>query len=794
MPTTWIKTGSGWTQIKSLFVKTSSAWSDMSNVWIKTGSTLWSKVFTKTSVPEIANQVEITIANTSTETKRLTGRLYRWTDSTSISYRFRSSTNNISYSNITGASGTSTNPSVGSSNTNDQYVLTQSDVVANTTNYFQYVSRAVNSTFGTEAESVSFEVSFEMPRNLTLSSSKTSTSITVSWTNDTHSARYEYQTKLTSSSTWGTSVFIAPGSTTTSFTISSLSNSTSYDFRVRGRTSTTNANGYFGNWSELSVTTNAPAAPDAPTGVTTDTPDKDSFFLSWSTATTGDAATAFDFGASTSSTSAPATQVTSGTATTSGQWRTINIADRAENYELISGLSPGTDYYGWVRSRNSGGVSAWVASPKATTASLKPPKPVTNLTHVSADRTSSSLKFSWTIPTSDSTNDPATTFIHHISSTNSEPTIANYNGFIFNGTDTSVTRTGLDGSTLYYFWIRAQNDDGTSSAQTSSGTTLAVSNPPLPPTASLGSQSPSGMNLSWTAGGGGAATKYEIAFSTGTTAPTLTSVSDFINRWYDVGTATSFRAVGLAASTTYYAWVRATNADGTSANSNRPSLATRAAPTVSLPSWSSSNFQRTSYSQQTIGRAKSSATVRRVFVNNSGTNTDNPGNIPTEYSTTANTGVTIASVGTDYNGSRTVSGIGSNSNGSYIEFTGSSVSTESFTSDTDGTVTGNTRFRYGWNNGSISFSGTGTFATVEPAGFDYEIYSAATGGTLLDEGAFLYSTTTRSPQVNSTNYIYTYLSGREDLGNSANTRHTRIRTLGLDYDGKIWPSSWSNRV
>jgi len=250
MPKTWVKTGSSaWTQIKSTFIKTSGSWSDMGSAWVKTASSVWTKVFDKPFVPTIAQQVEITMANTATQTKKLTGKLYRWTDSTSIAYRFRKSINNTSYSNITGASGTSTNPAVGSSNILDTYTLTQSDVTANTTNYFQYVSSASNSTYGTTAESVSYEVSFEMPRDLSLTSTKTSTSITVSWTNDTHSARYEYQTKLNSSATWGSSVFLAPGSSTTSFTVSSLTNSTAYDFRVRGRTSTTNTYGYFGNWT-----------------------------------------------------------------------------------------------------------------------------------------------------------------------------------------------------------------------------------------------------------------------------------------------------------------------------------------------------------------------------------------------------------------------------------------------------------------------------------------------------------------------------------------------------------------
>jgi hypothetical protein len=597
MPTTWIKTGSGWTQIKSLFLKTSSAWSDLSNTWIKTGSTAWTKVFTKASVPTIASQVEITIGNTATETKRLTGRLYRWTNSTSITYRFRSSTNNVSYSNISGASGTSTNPASGSSNTTDQYVLTQSDVVANTTNYFQYVSRAVNSTFGTEAESVSFETSFEMPRNLSLTSTKTSTSVTVSWTNDTHSARYEYQTKLNSSATWGSSVFLSPGSSTTSFTLSGLANSTAYDFRVRGRTSTTNANGYFGNWAEIPVTTDAPAAPNVPTGLIAANEDTSSFTIAWTTPTTGDAPTGFDFGASTSGTSAPSTEVTSGTATTSGQWRRITIADRPNNYELISGLSPGTDYYGWVRSRNSGGVSAWVASAKITTDILKPPNNITNLVKDTSVDSQTSLKFTWTAPTTDSTHNDATSYVYSYGTSNSAPTgNGDYETF-GGGSGTEVTLTELTANTTYYIFIKAKNADGLSSTWVSqSGKTKASSNPPGTPTSvSLANPSQSGLRFTWAVGTGGAPTTYVIALSTTTTEPTTENLFDYDNFYYETGnTTTNFTFSGLDASTTYYAWVKARNADGTS-TSVRRNATTAAAPTVNRPSWTSAtNFQRTS--------------------------------------------------------------------------------------------------------------------------------------------------------------------------------------------------------
>jgi hypothetical protein len=666
MPSTWIKTGTSWTQIKSLFIKTSGAWSDMGSAWVKTGASLWTKVFDKPFVPTIANQVEITIANTATETKKLTGKLYRWTDSTSIAYRFRKSINNTSYSNITGASGTSTNPAVGSSNILDTYTLTQSDVTANTTNYFQYVSTASNSTYGTSTESVSYEVSFEMPRDLSLSSTKTSTSITVSWTNDTHSARYEYQTKLNSSATWGSSVFLAPGSSTTSFTVSSLTNSTAYDFRVRGRTSTTNTYGYFGNWTELPVTTNGPSVPNVPTGVqaASGTVDKDSFFLEWAAPTvdsTHDAATSYDFGINSSAGTPPTTVITTGNPGV-GQYRNVLIAD-TNRYELISSLSANTTYYAYVRAKNSGGSSAWAASSGITTATLKPPNNITGLAKDTSVDSQTSLKFTWTAPTTDSTHKDATSYVYSYGTTDSAPTGSGDYETVGGGSGTEITLTGLTANTTYYIFIKAKNEDGLSSTWVrGTGKTKASLNPPGTPTSvSLGNPSQSGLRFTWSAGTGGAPTTYVIALSTTTTEPTTENIFDYDDFYYETGTTTTNFTFGLLdPSKTYYAWVKARNADGTS-TSVRRNATTAAAPTVGAPTWTSAtNFQRTASQirwgwgntgslSPTTGTytAMTRSTMFWQFYTTSTTNTVNASGAK-DYTTTNDTRATVNSTNFPY--------------------------------------------------------------------------------------------------------------------------------------------------
>lgn len=253
MPSVWRKTGGNWIKIKTIYRKTGGSWQSVRRVWRKTAGA-WQLVFQQATTPSIQSQVEIgiSVANTTTQTRRLTGTLYHWTNATGVTYRFTKSTDGTSFSNITGASGTSTNPASGSSNTNDQYVLTQSDMVANTTNYFNYVSTATNSTFGTEQTSTALSpVTFEMPRDVTIATDTiTGSSVKITWTATTGSGSYVvYYGTATSPTTVGATV------TGNNATITGLTSGTLYYFRVRPFTGSS-GNGYFGNYSnEVTATT-----------------------------------------------------------------------------------------------------------------------------------------------------------------------------------------------------------------------------------------------------------------------------------------------------------------------------------------------------------------------------------------------------------------------------------------------------------------------------------------------------------------------------------------------------------
>lgn len=795
MPSIWRKTGGSWQKIKTVYRKTNGSWQSVRRVWRKTNG-VWQLSFLQSITPSIQTRVELTSANTATQTVRLTGRLYHWVNATAVTYQFAKGTDLFSYTNISGASGTSTNPSSGSSNTNDQYTIAQADVTPNSANYYVYISKATNSTYGTEQTSTSDPIIVQAPRDLSLSSSKTGTSVTVSWTNDTYSGRYEWQYKLNSGSTWSSSTFLAPGTSTSSFTQTGLTNSTFYDFRVRGWTGTSNSYGYYGNWNNITVETSGPAAPNPPTGLYGDFIGTDSFFLGWTasvTDSTHDAPTSYDIGVSSSNSIPPSTLITTGNPSP-GEYKNELIAN-TDNYELIDGLSPNTNYYGYVRAKNSGGTSSWAVSAAIKTNALKPPNNITNLVHDSLAAGKNSLNFDFTAPVEDTTHNLALTYRYSYNTSNTAPSGTSTGDYETVDNTPSITIgdaffNPLTPDTTYYIFIKAKNNDGLSSTWvTASGKTKADLNPPTQATnLSVTNRSPSGFDFSWTANGG-SATSFKVAYNTTGTTPTSDGFSEGL--WYDtLSTATSFRFQGLNAGTTYYAFVKGYNNDGEAVSARSGTITTLAAPSFSNPTWNSSNFQRTAYSQYTTQKSRTT-TVITVYKDDSGSNTSNPGNIRTVYSTTNNTSVTLANLGTGYDGARTVSGAFSNR----ITANVNNSTSQALTNDTDGTITGNTRLRWGFDDGTYTSSGSGTYAAITNGGVQYEIYDAASGGNYLEGGSYSYDFSLDTPQVNSVSYYHVFLSGRDGtLSNYAAPIYMRIRAYGTDYDGKYYYATWSSRI
>ncbi len=167
----FINASNVWRSVASLYIKTSSGgpfsngWRTVTDGYVKVGTTGgpfsngWRRIFSSVLTPAIESTVTIS-RNSATYPSTLTGTNFYWTNSTSITYVFQKSSDNVNFTDI-GSPTSISNPSPGSSNT-VTYALTLSDFPA-FTSYFRFVVTAVNSTYSTSATSTSGSVSVNRP-------------------------------------------------------------------------------------------------------------------------------------------------------------------------------------------------------------------------------------------------------------------------------------------------------------------------------------------------------------------------------------------------------------------------------------------------------------------------------------------------------------------------------------------------------------------------------------------------------------------------------------------------------
>ena len=586
--TVYRKSAGTWNKINKIYRKSGGVWQSIGSVYRKAGG-VWQKVYASLLTPTIETKVLVTLSTTATQTKKLTGTLYHWNDATSVTFTFNKSTNGTTYTTIAASAGTSTNPAVGASNTLDQYTITQADIVPNVTNYFIYESRGINATYSTSQLSASDYTFVEAPRDLTsFTPTSFSNQINLSWTNPAYCNLFEYQYKTTAGTTWSSSFNLTAGVTTTSISIAGLVENTSYDIRVRGWTGTVTGYGYYGNWTTFTLSTLPPQPPNNVISSTASLISSTGFRIDWTAPSvdgTHSAATSYNYGVTTSNTIAPATTNTT-------------------NAYAIPSTAAGTTYYVWIKAQNSGGSSAgWHVSSPITTTALKPPNSPSGVTL--GTRSTNSLDFSWTAPAADATHNVAQSYVYNYGTS---PTDSGSYPYDTGSSTPAVTIGGaflpLSANTTYYIFIKAKNADGNSiGTATGSGATLALANPPgLPGATTAAAYSQSGMGFTWSAGTGGSPTGYYFGVTTSSTTPPTTYGFTYTGGGYiDVGNITSYRAIGLSSSTSYYGWIKAYNSDGSSTGGTysgwtRSTVGTTAAtPTTSNPSWSGAvNFQRNS--------------------------------------------------------------------------------------------------------------------------------------------------------------------------------------------------------
>jgi hypothetical protein len=121
----------------------------------------------------------------------------------------------------------------------------------------------------------------------------------------------------------------------------------------------------------------------------------------------------------------------------------------------VTGLSPGTTYYIWVRAKASGGEYTVISSSASLTTFIPPSGG--SITVLSATSTAASVA----VTVSALGNDDTYTYVVSRTSTNSSSATMTDCGTVLSQTESqTVSVTGLSAPVAYYLWVRAKNSGG----------------------------------------------------------------------------------------------------------------------------------------------------------------------------------------------------------------------------------------------------------------------------------------------------------------------------------------------
>ncbi|MFY9615690.1 MAG: N,N-dimethylformamidase beta subunit family domain-containing protein [Candidatus Dormiibacterota bacterium] len=399
-------------------------------------------------------------------------------------------------------------------------------LTASTTYYYQVL--ASNSAGDSGASNVAFATTLQpapaAPTGLTATAMSPS-QINLSWTASSGATSYKIQRSPDGSTGWtqvGTS-------TTTGYSNTGLSPATTYYYQVLASNST----GDSGPSTGASATTPV-GAPAAPTGLTAGAVSPTQINLSW-TASSG--ATSYKIQRSPNG---------------STGWSQVGTSTAAAYMD--TGLNPSTTYYYQVLASNATGDSGPSNLASASTPVAAPAAP-TGLTATAFS--ASQINLGWTA------SGGATSYKIQRSPDGTSGWTQ-----VGTSTTTSFSNTGLSPSTTYYYRVLASNATGDSGPSTVASAATPAGAPGAPTGLTASAVSTSQVNLGWNAVSG--ATSYKVQRS-----PNGSS------GWTQVGTSTAaaYMDMALAASTTYYYRVLASNGSGDSGPSNTASATTpQAAP------------------------------------------------------------------------------------------------------------------------------------------------------------------------------------------------------------------------
>ena len=417
---------------------------------------------------------------------------------------------------------------------------TTSHTVTGLTNGTQYTFkvRAVNTHGGGAASAAATATPVGPPEKPTgLTATDSDQQVALSWTapsNTGGSAITSYEYTTDNGTTW-----TSTGGTTTSHTVTGLTNGTEYTFKVQAK------NTHGADAASDPATATPATTPGAPTNLSAADTTKWSggeVKLTWTapTSTGGAAITGYDY--------------------TTDNGTTWASAGTASPY-TVTNLTNGTQYTFKVRAVNRKGSTS---SNEATATPATTPLAPGSLSAALPSGEAKKVKLTWTTPN----NRGAA-----IESYNYRQNGGGWQDIQGSGASTtSHTVTGLNNGTAYTFEVRAKNRKGSSAI--AGPVTATTPNTPAAPTNLTATDSDQQVALSWTApnNGGLAITRYEYSKDNGSS-------------WTSTGTNTSVTVTSLTNGTEYTFQVRAVNAAGNGAAATKKATpATKpAAPTLTTP-------------------------------------------------------------------------------------------------------------------------------------------------------------------------------------------------------------------
>ncbi len=528
------------------------------------------------------------IANLAAPSSTLNSVTITWTapgddgtTGTATTYDIRYSTATITEANWASATQATGEPSPKAAGQSETFTV--SGLSATTTYYFAVKTADEVPNWSAISNVASRATSAESTAPATVAnlatSSSNESSVTLTWTAPgddgttgtatTYDIRYSTATITAANFNSATQVTGEPtplvaGSSQT-MTVTGLNSNTTYFFALKTADEVP-------NWSAISnvpsrATTAETTAPAAVANLATSSSTANSVTLTWTApgddGSTG-TATTYDIRYSTSS-------ITNGNFNSAAQATgepTPLVAGQSQTF-TVTGLNPSTTYYFALKTADE--VPNWSAisnvPSRATGSETTAPAAVANLTTTAS--TSSSVTLTWTAPGDDGSTGTATTYDLRYST--AAITDANFASAtqvtgeptpLASGNSQTMTVTGLNSSTTYYFALKTADEVPNWSALSnvpSRATSAEATAPAAIANLGAGSETASTVTLSWTAPGDdgnlGTATTYDIRYSTAViTDANFASATQVSGEPSPraAGQAESFVVSGLNGSTMYY--------------------------------------------------------------------------------------------------------------------------------------------------------------------------------------------------------------------------------------------------